>query len=95
MESIVALAGGIAGRAMLRYALTDRCERASERLGVRSVPALVLFARGREVARRIGAGSAADLAAFADRALAEVDDRDGERTGDAGNAGASPPATAP
>ncbi len=50
----------------------DRCALDAERLGVRSVPAVLLFAKGREPARRVGAASEEELVAFAEEALEEL-----------------------
>jgi thioredoxin 2 len=43
---------------------SDAAPRASAAHGIRSIPTLVLFERGREVARRSGASSAADILAW-------------------------------
>jgi thioredoxin 2 len=44
---------------------TDASPRTSSRLNIRSIPTLALFRGGREVARRAGASSAADIVAWA------------------------------
>ena len=43
---------------------SDAAPRASAAYGIRSIPTLILFDRGREVARRSGATSAADISAW-------------------------------
>ncbi len=40
---------------------TDQAQATAARLGIRSIPTLVLFHRGRELARRSGASGAADI----------------------------------
>jgi len=48
---------------------TEAAPRTSARHGIRSIPTLVLFHRGREVARRSGALGAAEILEWARRAL--------------------------
>jgi thioredoxin 2 len=43
---------------------SDAAPRASAAHGIRSIPTLILFDRGRELARRSGASSAADITAW-------------------------------
>jgi len=69
---IASLASSLDGRAELLHVDVDRAAFDTERLGVRSVPTLVLYARGREVARRVGLADEAELARFAAGALAEA-----------------------
>ncbi|MEI7036296.1 thioredoxin TrxC [Fulvimonas yonginensis] len=51
---------------------TDAQPRLAQRFGIRSIPTLVLFERGREVARQPGALGAAQLAQFVEGALQRV-----------------------
>jgi len=48
---------------------TEAAPEASRRCGIRSIPTLVLFHHGREIARRSGALSAADISAWLSHAL--------------------------
>ena len=50
----------------------DRASLDVERLGVRSVPAVVLYADRGEVARPVGLATEDDLVAFAERALGKI-----------------------
>jgi len=70
--AFAALPGKLDGRAPLRAVDTDRHPQAAERMNVRSVPVLVLFARGREIARRTEMAAAEDLKGFVERALKDV-----------------------
>jgi len=51
---------------------SDAAQQASAAFGIRSIPTLVLFKGGQEVARRSGAASAADIAAWATAQLARA-----------------------
>jgi len=51
---------------------TEAAPRVSARDGIRSIPTLVLFHRGREVARRSGAAPAAEIVDWVRRALPAV-----------------------
>jgi thioredoxin 2 len=51
---------------------SDAAQQASAALGIRSIPTLVLFKGGKEVARRSGAASAADIAAWTQAQLARA-----------------------
>ena len=51
----------------------DRAPLGTERLGVRSVPAVVAFARGQEVSRRVGLAAWDDLKRLVEEALAEAE----------------------
>jgi thioredoxin 2 len=51
---------------------SDAAQQASAACGIRSIPTLVLFKGGKEVARRSGASSAADIAAWTKAQLARV-----------------------
>jgi thioredoxin-like negative regulator of GroEL len=66
------LAESLSGRAELRHADADALSLDAERLKVGSVPTVVLFARGREVARRVGLAGEDELLRFAEEALAEA-----------------------
>ena len=65
-----------AARAMpeVRFAKvdSDAAQQASAAFGIRSIPTLVLFKGGKEVARRSGASSAADIAAWTKSQLARA-----------------------
>ena len=51
---------------------SDAAQQASAAFGIRSIPTLVLFKGGKEVARRSGASSAADIAAWTQSQLARA-----------------------
>ena len=51
---------------------SDAAQAASAAYGIRSIPTLVLFKGGKEVARRSGASSAADIAAWTRSQLARA-----------------------
>ena len=51
---------------------SDAAQAASAAHGIRSIPTLILFRGGKEVARRSGASSAADIAAWTRTQLARV-----------------------
>ena len=51
---------------------SDAAQQASAAYGIRSIPTLVLFKGGKEVARRSGAASAADIAAWTKAQLART-----------------------
>jgi thioredoxin 2 len=59
-------------RVAARHVDADRAALASERLGIRSVPTIALFARHKEVARRVELSTAEELRGFIERALEEV-----------------------
>jgi thioredoxin 2 len=48
---------------------TDEQPQLAERFGIRSIPTLILFREGREIARQSGAADAASLSRWLDRAL--------------------------
>ncbi|MFN3281005.1 MAG: thioredoxin TrxC [Tabrizicola sp.] len=54
----------LAQEARLGKLNTDRHQEISARAGIRSIPALILYRNGREVARLAGARPAADIVAF-------------------------------
>jgi thioredoxin 2 len=58
-----------AGRWIVAKVDTDAVADLGDRLGIRSIPTLAVFAGGREVARTAGARPAADIEAFVERAL--------------------------
>jgi thioredoxin 2 len=62
-----AAARQLAGRAVFAKVDTEAAPELSARLGIRSIPTLVMFAGGREVARVSGAMPAADLVRWVDR----------------------------
>jgi thioredoxin 2 len=51
---------------------SDSAQQASAAYGIRSIPTLILFKGGKEVARRSGASSAADIAAWTQAQLARA-----------------------
>ncbi len=51
---------------------SDAARESSAAYGIRSIPTLILFKGGREVARRSGASSAADIAAWTQAQLARA-----------------------
>jgi len=51
---------------------SDAAQQASAAYGIRSIPTLVLFKAGKEVARRSGASSAGDIAAWTKAQLART-----------------------
>ena len=51
---------------------SDAAQQASAACGIRSIPTLILFKGGKEVARRSGASSAADIAAWTKAQLARA-----------------------
>ncbi len=51
---------------------SDAAQQASAAYGIRSIPTLVLFKGGKEVARRSGASSAADIASWTKSQLART-----------------------
>ena len=51
---------------------SDQARQASAAYGIRSIPTLVLFKGGREIARRSGASSAADIASWTRAQLART-----------------------
>jgi thioredoxin 2 len=53
-----------AGRLLVAKVNTDEAADLSERLGIRSIPTLAVYAGGREIARTAGARPAADIEAF-------------------------------
>jgi len=57
-----------AGRLLVVKVNTDAIEELGERLGIRSIPTLAVFAGGREVARTTGARPAADIERFVESA---------------------------
>ncbi len=69
---IARVAETVKDRARFVQVDVDRCALDAERLGVRSVPAVLLFAKGREAARRVGTASEEELAAFVKEALEEL-----------------------
>lgn len=58
-----------AGRLVVAKVNTDAVDELGDRLGIRSIPTMAVFADGREVARTAGARPAADIEAFVTQAL--------------------------
>ena len=74
LEPVIrALAETYSGRVRFVEVDIDSCQRVAARYGIRSVPTLLLFQRGRVVAQLVGAGPStrARLVAALDKALAE------------------------
>jgi thioredoxin 2 len=59
-----------AGRAIVLKVNTDELSDLGQRLGIRSIPTMAVFAGGREVTRAAGARPAADIEAMLDQAVA-------------------------
>ena len=64
------VAGERAGAALFAKVDTDRNPRVAQRFGIASIPTLIAFRGGAEVARRMGAMPAPQLDALVDQALA-------------------------
>ncbi len=65
------------GRVRFAFADVDRCAADAARLNVRSVPAAIIFAKERELERKVGAATEDELAELIDKALeeyAKIDD---------------------
>ncbi len=58
-----------AGRVIVAKVNTDAVDDLGDRLGIRSIPTMAVFAGGREVARTAGARPAADIEVFIGQAL--------------------------
>jgi thioredoxin 2 len=67
---IARVAASNAGGYLVVKVNTDAVDELGMRLGIRSIPTMAVFARGREVARTAGARPAADIEAFVADALA-------------------------
>ena len=63
------LAVEFAGRLRVAKMNVDENPQTSEKFGIRSIPALILFRAGHEASRTVGAQSQADLRRWIDRAL--------------------------
>ena len=68
---LAALAGRASGRWLVVKVNNDVLSDLGERLRVRSIPTMAVFAHGREVARTAGARPAADIEAFVRQALSQ------------------------
>jgi thiol-disulfide isomerase/thioredoxin len=66
------VARDFAGRADFRQVDADRAPIGAERLNVRSVPAVVAFARGNEISRRVGLAGEDDIRRFVTEAIREA-----------------------
>lgn len=66
---LVKVAARNAGQLLVAKVNTDDLSDLGQRLGIRSIPTLAVFHRGREVARTAGAMPAADIEAFAQQAM--------------------------
>jgi len=62
-------AGLLKGRARFAKIDTERFAQASQRFGIRGIPLLILFHKGRELARLTGARPAGDIAQFVQQHL--------------------------
>src|SRR5436190_4657431 len=69
---IARVAASNAGRYLVVKVNTDAIAELGDRLGIRSIPTMAVFARGREVARTAGARPAADIEAFVRSAAAKA-----------------------
>ena len=65
------VAASNAGRYVVVKVNTEALPDLGERFGIRSIPTMAVFNRGREVARTAGARPAADIEAFVQQALAK------------------------
>jgi len=63
------VAGRNAGRLLVVKVDTDAVQELSDRLGIRSIPTMSVFAGGREVSRTTGARPAADIERFVEAAM--------------------------
>ena len=63
-------AGALRGQARLAKLNTEDHPAVAQRVGIRGIPALVLYRRGREIARLAGARPAAEIADFVRRSVA-------------------------
>lgn len=61
-----------AGRLKLVKVNTDDAPNLSQRFGIRGIPTLVMLARGREIARSVGAQPAPALRSWVDAQLAQA-----------------------
>ena len=68
------------GRFVVVKVNTDALGDLGERFGIRSIPTLAVFARGREIARNLGARPANEIEAFVEQA-ARTFQRDGQPEG--------------
>ncbi|MHC4251433.1 MAG: thioredoxin family protein [Planctomycetota bacterium] len=66
-----ALAGRFRGRVRFAFADVDRRAGDAARLSVRSVPAVIIFAKERELERKVGAATEDELARLVEKALDE------------------------
>ena len=66
---IARVAASNAGRVLVVKVNTDAIAELGDRLGIRSIPTMAVFARGREAGRTAGARPAADIEAFVRQAL--------------------------
>ncbi|MDO5647433.1 thioredoxin TrxC [Paracoccus sp. (in: a-proteobacteria)] len=62
-------AGALRGQVRLAKIDTEQAPEASKRWAIRGIPALILFARGREIDRAAGARPASAIIEFAQRAV--------------------------
>jgi len=76
------LAERFGGRVRVAFADVDRHAGDAARLNVRSVPTVIIFARERELERKVGAGGEDELAHLVEKALDEcskIDEAEGPR----------------
>lgn len=66
------IANGRAGRLKLVKVNTDDAPNLSRRFGIRGIPTLVMLARGKEIARSVGAQPASTLGSWVDGQLARA-----------------------
>jgi thioredoxin 1 len=67
-----AVAQDLAGKCSVVELDIDDSPEIAKRYGVRSIPTLILFANGKEVARQVGSASKAAIVAMVNEALADV-----------------------
>jgi thioredoxin 2 len=68
---LVKIASSHAGQFLVAKVDTDALADVSERFGIRSIPTMALFHRGRELARTTGARPAPAILGFVEQALAQ------------------------
>jgi thioredoxin 2 len=65
------LAATAAGRLLIVKVNTDVLQDLGQRFGIRSIPTMAVFARGKEIARTTGARPAAEIDAFVQQAMTQ------------------------
>jgi thioredoxin 1 len=76
-----AVAQDLAGKCSVVELDIDDSPETAKRYGVRSIPTLILFANGVEVARQVGSASKAAIVAMVNEALSDIASSTGEAAG--------------